>query len=103
MAESGVTLSKPTPRPWKITRKHMHGIVIYSSNPSWMENQEHVACVNPNEQGDVNAAHIVRCVNMHEDLVGALQLAWHHLQEGPQEHWMKEIVDVLAKAEGRDE
>lgn len=89
------------PTPWQIEKgtlylSTMHPSPIFELVPLLGDENEHQA----------NAAHIVKCVNAHDGLVAALELAdeWlscveDHLQDSPQFKQDREQINAaLAKA-----
>lgn len=103
-------MSKPTPRPWK----RYDNTVGPGADDSWRITaftKHDIAKV----RTETNAAHIVKCVNLHDELIECLKLASYEVWEmsnglakgGPAKSEVEKlsarISAVLAKAEGRDE
>ena len=96
-----------TPTPWEILREADGAIAIGNKS------LPHVAVVryshNPvlsKETGKANASHIVKCVNLYDGLVGALELlidnispeAWEALPHYVQEQVMQAFNNAKAEA-----
>lgn len=81
-------MSKVTPRPWRVETQGEAVFVI----------DKHEDVLFAIDHTKANAAHIVKCVNMHEELVRALRDAYdlNFAEDGPT---LKEIEALLAKAE----
>jgi hypothetical protein len=81
-------MSKPTPRPWQLRGdSEIYGTEFGSECPSGMKKIAEVKKTVYRTSKDekikeyfANAAHIVRCVNMHESLLSTLKLANETLQ-----------------------
>lgn len=58
-------MSKPTPRPWRVEQEENEPTFVVA---------EHGEIAKVYSSHD-NAAHLVKCVNMHEELLEALKLA----------------------------
>lgn len=73
-----------TPTPWKNGFKRMdESVVITSGGLALTVAVVHQGAIN---HAEANAAHIVKCVNMHDELVGALKLM---MEEDSEEAWSK--------------
>lgn len=90
-------MSKVTPRPWAWFEG---SLVTSEENGSIPLNSRVVLSADDHrlEISDDDSAHIVKCVNMHEELVRALRDAYdlNFAENGPT---LKEIEALLAKAE----
>lgn len=78
---------KVTPRPWRLTKWNEWEII---GPPG-------VIGIVGKIYGDADATHIVHCVNMHEELIGALQLI---VATRDSSKFWAIVVQVLAKATG---
>lgn len=92
--------SKPTPRPWVRSKS---GTCVELPNGSQFRL---VKCAD-DQNPCADAAHIVKCVNMHEELVEALERARIFFTATPKELMpnglMDDIESALAKATGGEE
>ena len=84
-----------TPGPWRVGKKYTTD--VYAGN---MQGIRVAACF---DGGDANAAHIVRCVNSHAELLEALQgvqtmANCGQLDEFIGEPWLKAVTAAIAKA-----
>lgn len=67
-------MSKPTPTPWSLNKDEKGITFIQGNTRGW--GWDHLAEVDTSGDApeiEANAAHIVHCVNMHDELVAALQ------------------------------
>ena len=62
--------NKHTPAPWAITPK---GNLVKQSLPEYPTSGTYLG-VNINDMTDIDANHIVKCVNSHDELLEALEL-----------------------------
>lgn len=62
-----------TARPWVSSKKGEYHHIIYGSD------QTHLPLIADCHSGDVDAAHIVHCVNTHEAVMNGLELALGYL------------------------
>lgn len=94
-------MSKPTPRPWKWAHDGYQAIL--SGNKNFVE----LIQLQPTELSEANAAHIVKCVNMRDELVEALRGFVGHCGCSAAERdsghkvdcFAPYLADLLAKAE----
>lgn len=90
-------MSKPTPRPWMAVPSTRDEYAIYQPNDKPFDVFSIARC-SLRDNNEANAAHIVKCVNMHDALVRALRDTYdlHFTGDGPT---LKQIEELLAKAE----
>ena len=95
-------MSKHTPKPWEIVSKFVGPLVIKSGNTE-------IAYVGADtfELCKANAEHIIKCVNLHDEMVKALSNATSMASciIGLSNHDSKQLFDalkVLEKARGGD-
>jgi len=103
--------SKHTPAPWvsskiKTSSGHCFRIGSQEQIDKREENKHTVpayACLyvdymNAHEEAEANANHIVHCVNMHDELMEALEMCVEYLEDRP---IVRVVVDkAIAKAKG---
>lgn len=80
-------MSKPTPRPWKIEHDEPYEMSLRDADDQkvkgvslWLDD---APVPDFNAIAEANAAHIVKCVNMHDELVCALNGTLAALRLGP--------------------
>src|SRR5882672_476169 len=72
-------MSEPTPRPWRILKRDETGVAGmmlpiddgHGHCIAWLVNRDPLL-----GSDEANATHIVKCVNMHDELVEELKNAW---------------------------
>jgi len=103
--------AKPTARPWEVVKGGWPGkpdwhMIFHSQGKPYSSNsRDHAVCyMNDGEgaDGKANAAHICHCVNLHEDLVGALKeaVAMFDVMGVDGGDVLKGFREVLKRAEG---
>lgn len=78
--------TKHTPTPWKVGYKNTVGVVSQEDDQSFGMVIPFIDVYGDNPSA--NADHIVKCVNMHDELVGVLLSALNELEE--HEKWSHE-------------
>jgi hypothetical protein len=87
-----------TPTPWKVGQPLGEGAIqIQSEGINSYGNFILAEIPNRVEEDQANASHIVKCVNLHDELVHALHVA---LAWVPSVIEREELVNLLAKAKG---
>ena len=93
-------MNKPTPRPWKLDTdlcitSEIHGDIASMKEVTSFHNEE----MEPFDNHEANAAHIIKCVNEHDGLVVACKAAiarFQHFKMG--EHGIcKQLESALAE------
>lgn len=94
-------MSKPTPRPWKTESDSPLEMILTGANGEsvngiqiWLDD----ACNDLNPLRRANAAHIVKCVNMHDEMVELLTKIANTV-EGALPDMHDECMRLLSKTE----
>jgi hypothetical protein len=97
-----------TPTPWTI--KHYGFIGLHGTEYSQVSRENEKDCIfifKTNEpEGEANAAHIVKCVNLHEDLVFSLEYCYRKLNKLVESGkiseplLLDEVPELLKRAKG---
>lgn len=80
-----------TPTPWIVDTVTYGDIWIVADKESWVPRICHIP-----DYSEANAAHIVKCVNMHDELVEALKQAYAVCRA--HDYFDSDIEDALKKA-----
>lgn len=94
-----MTNSKHTPTPWYWGDKSHHGYFNLRSDSGIVINAEENYGAPYMEISDEDAAHIVKCVNMHDELVEALESVLEGIKLGYNLGYLEsEVEEALKKA-----
>ena len=92
--------TKVSPRPWKIFWSGEDTVGIIDGAGRWVHGTERLFWEAQMELGRSNLDHIVHCVNIHDELVAALDEFLDDLPDDCTDLYCTRMRDLIARAKG---